>query len=198
MAAAPFDSPYRHDFVRVSACVPRIEPACPSYNGARTLDLLKQGDAERVALMVFPELGLSAYAIDDLHQQDALLDAVDAEIATLLDASKRLFPAFAVGAPIRSDGRLYNTAVIIHRGEILGVIPKIFLPTYREFYERRWFAPGDDRDGYVPNVVYTCGSIIHGDDLFIPFALADTSTSLAVVNTDALIDQCIKDKNAHP
>jgi len=140
--AVSFFSPYAHDFVRVAGCVPRIEPACPRFNADRTLDLLRQGDAERVGVMVFPELGLSAYAIDDLLQQDALLDAVDAEIARLVEESRELFPAFAVGTPIRVDGRLYNTAVVIHRGEILGVVPKIFLPTYREFYERRWFATG--------------------------------------------------------
>ena len=142
MSDVSFFSPYAHDFVRVAGCVPRIEPACPRFNADRTLELLQQGHEDRVALMVFPELGLSAYAIDDLLQQDALLDAVDVEIGRLMEASRDLFPAFAVGAPIRSDGRLYNTAVVIHRGEILGVVPKIFLPTYREFYERRWFATG--------------------------------------------------------
>jgi NAD+ synthase (glutamine-hydrolysing) len=96
---------------------------------------------------VFPELGLSAYAIDDLLLQDALLDSVEAEIARLVEASARLFPAFAVGAPLRIEGRLYNTAVVIAHGRILGVVPKIFLPNYREFYERRWFTSGQGVTG---------------------------------------------------
>ena len=139
---APFDSPYAHDLVRVAGCVPRIEPACPAYNADRTLELLSQGHDDRVALMVFPELGLSAYAIDDLHQQDALLEAVEEELARLVEASRELFPCFAVGLPRRVDGRLFNLAVVIHSGQILGAVPKTFLPNYREFYERRWFASG--------------------------------------------------------
>ncbi len=141
-ASPPFDSPYRHGFVRLAACVPRITLADPLANAAETLALLRRGHAKDVALMVFPELGLSAYSIDDLLQQDALLDAVEAGIGRLVEASGDLFPAFAVGAPLRFDGRLFNAAVVIHRGEILGVVPKTFLPNYREYYERRWFASG--------------------------------------------------------
>ena len=141
-AATPFDSPYRHGFVRLAACVPRITLADPMANAEETLALLRRGHDHSVALMVFPELGLSAYSIDDLLQQDVLLNAVEAAIGRLAEASRDLFPVFAVGAPLRFDGRLFNTAVVIHRGEILGVVPKTFLPNYREYYERRWFASG--------------------------------------------------------
>jgi NAD+ synthase (glutamine-hydrolysing) len=137
-----FFSPYRHDFTRIAACVPRIEVADPGFNVDRTLELLRQGHDERIALMVFPELGLSAYAIDDLLHQDALLEAVENGLARLAAESAGLFPAFAIGAPLRAGGRLYNAAVVIHDGRILGVIPKAYLPNYREFYERRHFAPG--------------------------------------------------------
>jgi NAD+ synthase (glutamine-hydrolysing) len=137
-----FFSPYAHEFVRIAACVPRLAVADPIFNADETLALLKQGHEKHVGLMVFPELGLSAYAIDDLLLQDALLDAVQAQLRRLVDASRGLFPAFAVGAPLRYDGRLYNCAVVIHRGSVLGVVPKTFLPNYREFYERRWFTSG--------------------------------------------------------
>ena len=137
-----FFSPYAHEFVRIAACVPRLAVADPIYNGEQTLALLKRGHDQSVGLMVFPELGISAYAIDDLLLQDALLDAVQAELTALVEASRDLFPAFAVGAPLRYDGRLYNCAVVIHRGKVLGVVPKSFLPNYREFYERRWFSSG--------------------------------------------------------
>ena len=140
--APPFFSPYAHEFLRVAVCVPRIEVADPQFNADRTLELLRAGDAQRVGLMVFPELGLSAYAIDDLLFQDALLDAVVAQIERLVAASADLYPAFAVGAPLRVEGRLYNTAVVIAGGRVLGVTPKVFLPNYREFHERRWFASG--------------------------------------------------------
>jgi NAD+ synthase (glutamine-hydrolysing) len=145
----PFFSPYAHEFLRVAVCVPRIEIAEPRFNADRTLELLRQADEQRVGLMVFPELGLSAYAIDDLLLQDALLDAVEVQIARLVEASRYLYPVFAVGAPLRVDGRLYNTAVVIAAGRILGVTPKVFLPNYREFYERRWFTSGQGVTGKV-------------------------------------------------
>jgi len=137
-----FFSPYRHEFVRIAACVPRLAVADPAFNGDETLALIRQGNDQGAALMIFPELGLSAYAIDDLLLQDALLDAVKTQIARLVEASRSLRPVFAVGAPLACDGRLYNCAVVIHAGRILGVVPKTFLPNYREFYERRWFTSG--------------------------------------------------------
>ena len=137
-----FYSPYAHDFVRVAACVPTLSVADPAANTAETLALLKRGHEAGVAVMVFPELGLCGYAIDDLLLQDALLEAVEAGVADLIKASRSLRPAFAVGAPIRVEGRLYNCAVVIHAGVILGIVPKTYLPNYREFYERRWFTPG--------------------------------------------------------
>src|ERR1044072_2241662 len=108
-----FFSPYAHDFVRIAACVPRLAVADPAFNAAQTLAQLKQGHDSGVALMVFPELGISAYAIDDLLLQDALLEAGQAEIAGLVEQSRTLSPMFAVGAPLACDGRLYNCAVVI-------------------------------------------------------------------------------------
>src|SRR5271169_2533219 len=137
-----FFSPYRHQFIRVAACVPHVATAEPSQNAAAVLALLAAGDAARVALMVFPELCLSAYAIDDLLFQDALLDAVEREVERLIVAGRDRFPVIAVGAPLRSAGQLYNCALVIHRGRLLGVVPKVYLPNYREFYERRHFASG--------------------------------------------------------
>ena len=137
-----FHSLYTHEFVRIASCVPRTEVNDPVFNTDQTLRLAREGDAAQVALMVFPELGLSAYAIDDLLHQDALLDAVEAAIARICEESRKLFPVLVVGAPLRHGGRLYNTAVAIHRGEILGAVPKTYLPNYREFYERRHFASG--------------------------------------------------------
>ena len=137
-----FFSPYRHQFVRVGACVPDVAVADPSRNAEAVEALLAEGDAARVGLMVFPELCLSAYAIDDLLFQDALLDAVESRLDRLVRASRDQFPVVVVGAPLRSFGHLYNCAVVIHRGRLLGVIPKVFIPNYREFYERRHFTSG--------------------------------------------------------
>jgi NAD+ synthase (glutamine-hydrolysing) len=140
----PFHSPYAHGFVRLAVCVPRLRPADPVYNTDATLELLRQADAACTAVALFPELGISAYAIDDLLLQQTLLEAVERQIERLVEASRTLRPAFAVGAPLAHRGRLYNCAVVIQGGEILGVVPKTFLPNYREFYERRWFATGAD------------------------------------------------------
>jgi NAD+ synthase (glutamine-hydrolysing) len=137
-----FFSHQRQGFVRVAACTPRICVGDPQSNGEETLALMREGEARHVDLMLFPELGISAYAIDDLLLQDALLDGVEAALAKLVEASRALRPVFIVGAPIRRNGRLYNCGVVISRGKILGVTPKSFLPNYREYYENRWFAPG--------------------------------------------------------
>jgi NAD+ synthase (glutamine-hydrolysing) len=145
----PFLSPYRHGFVRIGACVPTICIADPKANARETLEMVRKGHHQSVALMVFPELGISAYAIDDLLLQDALLDAVETALGWLAEESKGLFPTFVVGAPLRSAGRLFNCAVVIHNGQIVGVTPKTFLPNYREFYERRWFASGQGVTGGV-------------------------------------------------
>ena len=137
-----FHSIHRHGMVRVAACTPRTHVGDPAANLRETLDLVRRGEEQHVDLMLFPELGLSAYAIDDLHLQDALLEGVERAIGELVQASRELSQVFIVGAPLRRSDCLYNCAIAIHGGEILGVVPKSFLPNYREFYENRWFRPG--------------------------------------------------------
>ena len=137
-----FFSLYSHDFARIACCVPRTRVADASFNLAETLRLAAEGDKAGAALMVFPELGLSSYAIEDLLLQDALLDEIERSVAEVVKASKKHNPVLIVGAPLRVRGRLYNTAIVIHRGAILGVVPKIYLPNYREFYEKRHFISG--------------------------------------------------------
>ncbi|QJU59445.1 NAD(+) synthase [Sphingomonas sp. AP4-R1] len=137
-----FASIHAQGFVRVAAATPTASAGDVSANVAAILDLARHGDAEAVDLIVYPELCVSSYAIDDLHLQDALLDAVEAGIACIVEASAGLKPVLLVGAPVRRNGRLYNTAIAIARGSILGIVPKSYLPNYREYYEKRWFAPG--------------------------------------------------------
>ena len=122
-----FFSLYSHEFVRVACCVPRTRVADAAYNLAETLKLAAQGDKARAAVMVFPELGLSSYAIEDLFLQTALLDAVEAGIARLVAASAGLTPLLVVGAPLRWRHRVYNTALAIHGGRLLGVVPRATL-----------------------------------------------------------------------
>jgi NAD+ synthase (glutamine-hydrolysing) len=139
---ADFNCMYSHGFVRVAACVPRGRVADPDFAATEHLALAAQGSDRHVAVMLFPELGLSSYAIDDLLFQDALLDKVEQTLTRIAAASRDLYPALVVGAPLRHAGQLFNTAVVIYRGAILGAVPKSYLPNYREFYERRHFAPG--------------------------------------------------------
>ena len=137
-----FFSPYRHEFLRVAACVPRIEIGDPDFNVARTLELAREGDKRKIGVMIFPELGMSAYAIDDLLFQDVLLDRVEKAVDDVAQATQHLFPVLVIGAPLRRRGQLFNCAIVMHRGRILGAVPKIYLPNYREFYEERHCTSG--------------------------------------------------------
>jgi NAD+ synthase (glutamine-hydrolysing) len=138
-----FRSLYRHAFLRVAACSMASAVADPAANAHAVLRVARACHGRGVGLAVFPELCLSGYALDDLLLQDALLDAVESAAATLIAASAELLPVLLVGAPLRHQGALYNTALVIHRGRLLGVVPKSYLPNYREFYERRQTTPGD-------------------------------------------------------
>ena len=139
-----FDNLYAHGFLRVAVCVPEIRVADPAFNGDRALALAASASRQGAAIAVFPELNLTAYTVEDLVQQDALLDQAEAAIGRLAAASRELVPVLVVGAPLRVDGRLHNCAVVIHDGRILGVVPKSYLPNYREYYEKRHFASGRD------------------------------------------------------
>jgi NAD+ synthase (glutamine-hydrolysing) len=136
-----FDSPYSHGFVRVAVCIPRVKVAEPAFNARRTLELAARATREGAAVCLFPELGLSAYSNQDLFHQDALLDGVLAGLHEVVEASADLPGLWVVGAPLRFEGRLYNCGVVVHDGAVAGVVPKSHLPNYREFYEKRHFAP---------------------------------------------------------
>jgi NAD+ synthase (glutamine-hydrolysing) len=134
-----FGSLYRHGFVRVAAAVPQVRIANPAFNAERTLGLAHQASEAQAALVIFPELGLSGYSIEDLHRQQAVGDAVLEAIERVVAESERLRPVIVVGAPIRAERGLFNSAIVIHRGQVLGVVPKSYLPNYLEYYEERQF-----------------------------------------------------------
>lgn len=144
-----FYSAYRHGFVRVAACTHHTALADPAANAESVLRLARECHDDAVALAVFPELTLSGYSIEDILLSDTLLESVTEALATIVEASAELLPVLVVGAPLRYRHRIYNTAVVIHRGAILGVVPKSYLPTYREFYESRQIAAGDDVEGTI-------------------------------------------------
>ncbi|GIL34964.1 NAD(+) synthase [Phycicoccus sp. DTK01] len=188
-----FRNVYAQGFARVAACTLPVALADPAENARRIGEQVRACHDDGVAVALFPELSLSGYAVDDLFLQDVLLDAVDRAVVSLAEATVGLTPVVVVGAPLRHANRLYNCAVVIHRGEVLGVAPKSYLPTYREFYEKRWFAagtgqegqnlvrpqwPGSDVDGEVPfgpDLLFTAddvpGLVVHAEvceDLWVP------------------------------
>ncbi|MHA3838031.1 NAD(+) synthase [Terrabacter sp. AAH1] len=147
-----FYSSYAQGFARVAACTLPIVAVDPERNADAVIAEARDLADEGVALAIFPELCLSGYAIDDLFLQDPLLDAVDDALARIAEATADLTTVLVVGAPLEKGSRVYNCAVVIHAGRIVGVAPKSYLPTYREFYERRHFAPGDDQRGQTIDV----------------------------------------------
>src|ERR1700742_3690675 len=163
-----FYNSYSQGFVRVAACTHHTEIGDPAANAESVLRLARECHDDGVALAVFPELTLSGYSIEDIVLQDLLLDDVERAVEHIVVSSTDLLPVLVVGAPLRYRHRIYNAAVIIHRGTVLGVAPKSYLPPYREFYERRQIAPGDDERG----VIRICGiEVPFGPDLL--FAASD-------------------------
>ena len=144
-----FYNTYSQGFARVAACTHHTAIGDPATNADSVLRMARQCHDDGVALAVFPELTLSGYSIEDILLQDVLLDAVEHAVVDIVAASSDLVPVLVVGAPLRYRHRIYNTAVVIHRGAVLGVAPKSYLPTYREFYEHRQVAPGDDERGTI-------------------------------------------------
>jgi len=149
MARHRFHSIHAHGMVRVGACTPNASVGDVAANTASHIALAKQGDAAGADLLLFPELSITGYAIDDLHLQDAMQRASALGLAELIEASAKLKPVLIVGAALPRNGRLYNCGVVIARGKVLGVVPKSYFPNYREYYEKRWFASGIGLSGMI-------------------------------------------------
>jgi NAD+ synthase (glutamine-hydrolysing) len=185
-APAPFGSPYSHGFVRVAAGVPHLRIGDPQFNGRCTVELAREAHDQHAAMVVFPELGLAGYSSEDLFHQQAVLDTVAEALADIVTASRQLRPLILVGAPVQAEGGLFNAAIVIHRGEILGAVPKSYLPEYREYYEKRQFRSARDLAGdelrilnatvpFTPELLFCCrdlpGFIVHVEiceDLWTP------------------------------
>ena len=179
MTDRDFRNLYRHGFARVAACTLPVTMADPQANAAAILDRVRHVSDQGAAIALFPELSLTGYAIDDLLLQDVLLRDVEAALIELAEQTADLLPLVVVGAPLRHRNRLYNCAVLIHRGEVLGIAPKAYLPNYREFYEKRhfaagagivdeWFRPtfatGDDAE-VLDGVPFGTDVLVHVDDV---------------------------------
>ncbi len=163
-----FENIYAHGLIRVAAASPHVRLADPLANANEIIALARKAHGQSAALLVCPELSLSGYSIDDLHMQASLLNAVEAAIAKILEASRKLTPILLVGAPIRAGDAIHGCAIAIHKGAILGVVPKTYLPNYREYYEKRQFAEA----GHAQITAITlCGeSVPFGPDLIFEAA----------------------------
>ena len=177
---------YRHGFARVAVATPRVRVGDPARNGEATEALMREAAREKALLAVFPELGLAAYTCDDLFHQQALLEACEAALERLIARTRSLPLAALVGLPVAVDGLLYNCAALICRGRLVGVVPKTYLPNYREFYERRQFTPCEvsqrsgielagQRAAFGTGLVFRCSEIkefvLHVEiceDLWVP------------------------------
>jgi NAD+ synthase (glutamine-hydrolysing) len=135
---------YAQNFARLAVAIPRVALADPASNAREIARLYARAAGDGAAIVLFPELALSGYSLEDLHQQEALLRAVLQGLETLVEASRGTPSVLVVGAPLRLEGRLFNCAAVLSRGRILGLVPKTYVPNYREFYEKRQFASSRD------------------------------------------------------
>ena len=155
----------------MAAAVPHCRVADVEHNRSRTLALWREADAAGVNVVVFPELGLSGYSVRDLALNTTLLDACERALLSLAAEGAALGPVAVIGLPLRAtDGALYNVAALVQGGQVLGVVPKAYLPNYREFEEARWFRPGLE---VPPGTTLALGgaSVPFGMDLVFPTPL---------------------------
>jgi NAD+ synthase (glutamine-hydrolysing) len=134
---------YSHDFVRVAVATPSVRVGNPAANASDITRLMQAAAGRGAVLALFPELALSAYSCEDLFHQRALLDACRDALGTVMEASRECATAAVMGLPLEIGGLVFNCAAVVHGGRLLGVVPKTYLPNYREFYERRYFASAD-------------------------------------------------------
>lgn len=168
-ALAAFRDLYRHGFVRVAAVVPDMAVTDVARNTEQTVALAAAAAQDGVAFAVFPELGLTGYTAQDLLHQDSLLRAALAGLEQIVDASRGRFGVTVVGLPLRVGSQLFNVAAVLHDGAVLGVVPKSFLPNYREFYEKRHFSAA--RAALVDHVDLFGTAVAFGTD--VVFAASD-------------------------
>lgn len=148
----------KYGFVNVAAAVPVVKVADVDYNVQQIEGLIAQAEGRKVEVIVFPELCVTGYSCQDLFKEQLLLDRAEQGILMLLDFTRKLDVISIIGAPVIINGLLYNCAVVLQSGTILGVVPKTYLPNYAEFYEKRWFASAQDLN---PTDIYFAGSSIH-------------------------------------
>ena len=160
----------KYGFINVAAAVPAIKVADVDYNVQQIESLMAQAEGKGVEILVTPELCITGYSCQDLFREQLLLDKSEEGILQLLDFTRKLDTILVVGTPVLVNSLLYNCAVVIQRGQVLGIVPKTYLPNYGEFYEKRWFASAQDLN---PTDIYFAGSPVHVSSEPILFTTGD-------------------------
>ena len=147
----------KQGFVKVAAVTPKIKVADTAYNGKLICSYMEECAKEGAKIVVFPELCITGYTCQDLFLQDKLLQGAEEELLQIAECSASMDGIFFVGLPYEVNGKLYNMAAVISGGEVLGMVPKSFLPNYNEFYECRHFTPGAE---LCTEVTLSDGSVV--------------------------------------
>ena len=163
----------KYGFIKVAAAVPELKVAACCYNVDKMLSMIRDAEDAGVEIVVFPELSITAYTCGDLLQQDRLLKAALEGLGRLAEATKGLRIIAIAGMPLLVDNQLFNCAAVIQNGEILGLVPKTYIPGYSEFYEERWFAPG--RNAHSDSVELFGKKVPFGTDLLFASCGSDAS-----------------------
>lgn len=196
----------KYGFLRISAGFPKVKIGNPTYNGEQCRRLANQALAAGSAILVLPELAISAYTCGDLFGQSLLLQRCEEELVELAKVTAGTPLMLIVGAPLRAEGRLYNCGVAIAGGRILGVVPKSFLPNYSEFYEKRKFASGRNIHGksiriadreypFGTDLLFSHHGVLTGielcEDLWVP---NPPSTELCLAGADVIVNLSATDE----
>ena len=145
----------KHGFIQVAAAVPAVKVADVDYNVQQVESMIAQAERQGVEIVVFPELCLTGYSCQDLFKEQLLIDKAEEGLLALLDFTRKLNVISIIGLPVQAGGLLYNCAAVVQDGQLMGVVPKRYLPNYSEFYEKRWFASSQD---LTAKEIYLAGS----------------------------------------
>ena len=188
-----------YGFIKVASAVPKVKVANPEYNAKQIISLIEQAAEEKINILATPELSVSSYTCADLFFQDVLLDKCGEALEEIVKATEGNDVFTVVGMPVKYRGALYNCAVAILNGEILGVVPKQYVPVHSEFYEKRWFVSGENIDDFVTvagqevpfgQMIFDLGNdtrvgIEICEDLWVPVA---PSAKLALAGANIIIN----------
>lgn len=144
-----------HGFIKVATTIPRVKVGDSKYNVEQMESFIAQAEGRGVEIIVFPEMSITGYTCQDLFRQSLLLESVETSVMMLMDFTRQLDIISIVGLPVATNGILVNCAAIIQKGQLIGLIPKSYLPNYDEFYEKRWFASADD---IIPGEIHYAGT----------------------------------------